>query len=82
MLRLIAIGLMAAVSSGCQTTVALGRPDYTSGCFRDSPARVAEMNNIIVHGEDTGRLRATVEWIRDVDAECEAWRDTPWWRFW
>jgi len=81
-LRVIAIGLSAVVSSGCATQVVLGRPDFKSGCFRDSQIRVEEMLRVLDMGEDTGRLHATVEWVRDVDAECEAWRDRPWWRFW
>lgn len=82
MLRAIAIGLVAVASSGCAASITLGRPEFKSGCFRDSRDRVEEMSGVIDRQEDTNLLHATVEWIRDVDAECEGWRERPWWRFW
>lgn len=81
-LRVIVLGLVSVSASSCASTRFVGKTDYPSGCFRDSPNRVWEMEQIIGAGANVGILRDTVSWIRDVDAECEAQRARPWWRLW
>jgi len=78
---LIVIGLIGL--SSCKTTVTIGAPDWPSGCFRDDDRRIAEMREVIeMWGWDETILQHTVEWIRDVDSECESWQNRPWWQFW
>lgn len=58
-------------------------PDWPSGCFRDSDQRVKEMIVVINYHLDEDFIPATMDWIREVDAECESWKEeVPWWKFW
>ena len=83
-LRAIVIGLslVASLSVSCRTPIIGDEPEWPTGCFRDNDERVREMEVVIYYKLDTDLLRHTVDWIRDVDAECESWRERPWWKFW
>ena len=83
-LKVMLSGLVLVVSLSSCTTPIIGSANWPSGCFRDSSERVREMETIIQYRLDHDLINATVNWIREVDAECEAWKkpEKSWYEFW